>query len=104
MCEDCGEEGGPDPYCDLCAGNVIEVEIEEKSFRKVSLPGGATPGKGTPAKNDSDGEEDTLRVCSDCGEEAGKERFCTVCGGDVIGKRKHGCLMFVSQPYLIRFG
>lgn len=90
LCEECGEEGGPDPYCDLCAGNVIEVEIEEKSFRKMSEVGAAL-SKQTAQNKHSDEEEDTLRVCSDCGEEAGKERFCTVCGGDVIGERNKSC-------------
>ncbi len=94
LCEDCGQEAGPDPYCDSCAGSVVEVEVEESAFRKFSTPMAQRmpPPSSNISKKKSDSddedfseEEMVLRVCSDCGEEAGKERFCTVCGGDVIG-------------------
>ncbi len=31
LCEDCGEEAGVDPFCDMCGGTIIEVEIEGKN-------------------------------------------------------------------------
>lgn len=95
LCADCGEEGGPDPYCELCAGSVIEVEIEERSFRKLSVkPSDVVTLKSVANEEEEEEEEDTLRVCSDCGEEAGKERFCVVCGGDVIGEKEKPGLWF----------
>jgi hypothetical protein len=35
LCAHCGEEGGEDPYCDQCSGDVIEVEVQAKAAKSA---------------------------------------------------------------------
>lgn len=69
LCEDCGEEGGEDPYCDQCSGKIVEVEVEAKSVALLQE---------TKKKTRS-----VTKICAECGEE-GEDEFCTECGGDLI--------------------